>query len=146
VDSSGSEAVCYVAVDIKADTSQTIMVTVNEYTSPPSTITDLTATLAGNLIHLSWSAVTEDTADIPIVVDHYVIYRNADPLFTPNASDSVASTTATSHDDPTPALKNPAENHYYVVKAVDDQGRKSSDSNTVGEFDAGLLNAPPVVK
>jgi immune inhibitor A len=111
-------------------------------TAQPAAIVDLAATLSGNVIHLSWSAITEDIDGTPIVVDHYVIYRNADPGFSPLPGDSIGQTTAPSYDDPTPALKNTSTNHYYVVRAVDDQGRKSLDSNAVGEFDATMITAP----
>jgi hypothetical protein len=105
----------------------------------PAAVADLTATLSSNVIHLTWSAVTEDTSGAPITVDRYVIYRNADPEFIASALDSIASTGGTSYDDATPALKNITEHHFYVIKAVDAQGRKSSDSNKVGEFDRELI-------
>jgi len=31
-------------------------------------------------------------------------------------------------------------NYYYVVKAVNDLGKKSNPSNTLNEFDIGLIN------
>jgi hypothetical protein len=39
-------------------------------------------------------------------------------------------------------LKDTGSNHYYVIKAVDSLGRKSTDSNKVGEFDISLINNP----
>ena len=108
-------------------------------TGPPAAVADLTATLSRTVIHLAWSAVTEDTGGAPIVVDHYVIYRNVDPGFIASAFDSIASTGGTSYDDATPALKDTSENHFYVIKAVDAPGRKSSDSNKAGEFDRELI-------
>jgi len=105
---------------------------------PPAAIADLTATLADSSIYLSWSAVTEDEGGYPIVVDHYTVYRQADPRFSPSPADSIGSTTETFYDDPTPALKDPSVNHYYVVKAVDSAGEKSAASNTMGEFDIEL--------
>jgi hypothetical protein len=108
-------------------------------TGAPGLVTDLTAILSGDAIHLAWSAVTEDTSGAPITVDHYVVYRNDDPDFVSSAMDSIASTGGTFYDDATPALKNTGVNHYYVIKAVDAQGRKSLDSNKVGEFDQSLI-------
>jgi hypothetical protein len=143
VDDSDIPVVCYVAVDIPANSNQSVTVTVNENTNPPESITDLTATLAGDVIHLSWSAVTTDTAGAPITVDHYIIYRNSDPNFSPVPDDSVDQTTGLAYEDATPALKDTGTNHYYVVKAVDDQGGKSSDSNKTGEFDTSLINDLP---
>jgi hypothetical protein len=113
---------------------------------PPAAVADLTATLAGTIIRLTWSAVTEDTAGTPIAVDHYIIYRNADPNYTPTELDSIGSTSGVSYDDPTPALKDATENHYYVIKAVDGQSRKSADSNKAGEFDLDLINEALLVK
>ena len=128
---------------MRSDTDQSDATFTIQNTGPPEAIADLTTALAGSAIHLAWSAVTEDTGGLPIVVDHYVIYRNADPDFIPDDADSVGSTTDVFYDDATPALKDSGTNHYYVVKAVDDQGRKSADSNKVGEFDADMLNTPP---
>ncbi len=142
VDDSDPVVVCYVAVDILANSYQTVTVSMNENTGPPASISDLAAALAGDEIQLSWSAVTEDTAGTPITVDHYVIYRHADPNFTPIPSDSMGHTTGNVYEDATPALKDTGINHYYVVRAVDDQDRKAADSNTAGEFDLDMITAP----
>ena len=142
VDDSGPVAVCYVTVDILANSYQTVTVSVNENTGPPAAVADLTAALAADAVHLSWSAVTEDTAGTPITVDHYVIYRHADPNFTPIPSDSMGHATGNVYEDATPALKDTGINHYYVVRAVDDQDRKAADSNTAGEFDLDMITAP----
>jgi hypothetical protein len=109
---------------------------------PPEAIADLTATLAASAIHLSWSAVTEDTSGAPIIVDHYVIYRNADPGFSPDPTDSIDSTVDAYYNDYTPALKDTLVNHYYVVRAVDYLGHQSDDSNRTGEFDTHLITLP----
>jgi hypothetical protein len=109
----------------------------------PAAITDLTTTLVQDVIHLSWSAVTTDEGDQPIILDHYTIYRNDDPAFTPGPEDSIGSTVDVFYIDPTPALKDPGINHYYVVKTVDVNGGKSDDSNRAGEFDRHLINAGP---
>jgi alpha-amylase len=108
--------------------------------SAPAAINDLTAILAGNGLYLTWSAITENIIGEPIVVDHYTIYRGIDPGFSPGSEDSIGSTSSTFYDDPTPALKDPETNHFYVVKAVDVTGEKSSDSNRVGEFDRVMIN------
>lgn len=84
--------------------------------------------------------MTEDENGHFIAVDYYTIYRHTDPNFSPNPSDSIGYTTETFYDDPTPALQNPDINHYYLVKAVDCAGRKSEESNRVGEFDRSLIN------
>ena len=109
-------------------------------TAPPAAISDLMATLADSSINLSWSAVTMSEEGEPLVVDHYDIYRQAAPDFSPDPEDSIGSSTETSYDDLTAAVNDPGVNHYYVVKAVDSMGRKSADSNTVGEFDVEMVN------
>jgi len=111
------------------------------YPNPsPAAIADLAAILSGSAIRLDWSAVTEDNVGIPMVVDHYTIYRHSNPDFSPGPGDSIGGTSGTSYSDPAPGLKDPGTNHYYVVKAVDENGTKSSDSNRVGEFDRQILN------
>ena len=105
----------------------------------PAAIGDLAVHLAGDDLHLTWSAITENIISQPIVVDHYTVYRGTNPEFSPSPGDSVGITSGTSYDDPAPGLKNPGTNHYYVVKAVDGAGRKSANSNRVGEFDRILI-------
>ena len=109
---------------------------------PPAAIADLMVVLADGAIHLSWTPITEDTLGEPIVVDHYNVYRDDDPGFSPSSSDSIGTTADTFYIDFTPAVNDTSFNHYYVVKAVDPGGRKSADSNRVGEFDRGLISVP----
>jgi hypothetical protein len=106
----------------------------------PAAINDLAIALADHAVRLTWSAVTENLIGQPIAVNRYTVYRGDDPEFSPGTGDSIGSTTGTTYDDATPALKNPGVNHYYVVKAVDVSGTKSADSNRVGEFDKGMIN------
>jgi hypothetical protein len=114
-----------------------------DFIVPPAVITDLTAVLADTAIQLNWSAVTENQAGQHIIVDHYTIYRNDDPGFSPDSADSIGSTADVFYIDSASALKDPGINHYYVVKAVDAGGGKSDDSNRAGEFDRHLTNAGP---
>jgi hypothetical protein len=112
------------------------------YDNPaPAVITDLECQLAGDRLRLTWSAVTEDEVGVPLTVDHYIVYRGDDPLFSPGPSDSIGGTAGTSYDDPAAALKDPGTNHFYVVKAVDVSSVKSADSNRTGEFDKALIQA-----
>lgn len=113
-----------------------------DYITPPAAITDLTANLAGTAIHLSWSEITEDIGGNTINVDHYTIYRNTDPDFAPGSGDFIGSTTDTVYVDHAAAVKDTSVNHHYVVKAVDSEGRKSADSNKVGEFDRDMVCCP----
>jgi hypothetical protein len=105
---------------------------------PPAAVANLNATLAGDVLHLNWSAVTEDEGGNPITVDYYTVFRSLDPYFTPGPGDSIGYTTEIFYNDPPPGLKNPGMNNYYVVKAVDSEGRKSTVSRIVGEYDKML--------
>ena len=122
------------------DTSDSVFTIDNP--EPPAAISDLTATLADSTIHLSWSEITEDTGGNPLVVDHYTVYRNADPDFSPGLADSIGSTVDTFYVDLNAAVKDTSVQHYYVVKAVDSGGKKSAESNRVGEFDRNLITSP----
>lgn len=113
-----------------------------DYLPFPSAITDLRVALAGSAIRLSWSEITEDTAGDSLAVDHYIVYRSADPGFAPDHGDSIASTADTFYIDPAPAVKDTAINHYYVVKATDSWKKKAADSNRTGEFDRNLVTSP----
>jgi hypothetical protein len=126
VDDSGPVAVCYVAVDILANSTQTVTVTM----SPPP-INDLSPILSGDDLMLSWSPPGEQA------VAHYVIYRNTGPYFVPTSGDSIGSTPDTTYIDSGMA-GTPGLNHYYAVKVVSDSGGKSDPSNTVGEYDINL--------
>ncbi|MFC1683833.1 kelch repeat-containing protein, partial [Candidatus Zixiibacteriota bacterium] len=108
----------------------------------PAAIDDLKITRADTSIHLSWTAVTADTAGMPTSVDRYVVYRNIDPAFSTTPADSIGGTVELFYLDSTAALQNISINHFYVVKAVDSVGRRSADSNRVGEIDRGTLNHP----
>jgi hypothetical protein len=113
-----------------------------DYITVPVAIADLRAALIDSAIHLSWSEIAEDTGGNPIIVESYIIYRNVDPGFSPSPSDSIGSTADTFYVDPTAAVKDVEINHHYVVKAVDSEGKKSADSNKVGESDRDLITSP----
>jgi hypothetical protein len=113
-----------------------------DYLSRPLAIAGLRATLADSTLRLSWQAISEDTGGKPIIVEYYTIYRNADPDFSPGPADSIGSTADTFYVDSTAAVKDTAVDHYYVVKVVDSEGKKSADSNRVGEGDRDLIASP----
>jgi len=123
------------------DTSDAVFIIDNP--EPPAAISDLTVVLTDGSIRLSWTAITEDTLGMPIVVEYYNVYRNVDPYFSSGPADSIGSTTGTFYLDPTPALKDTSVNHYYLVQAVSLQRRKSADSNRVGEFDRNMTDIEP---
>ncbi|MCK4271716.1 S8 family serine peptidase [bacterium] len=89
-----------------------------------------------NHLDLVWSSVTKDTSGGSIIVEYYVVYRGTDPEGT---MDSLNATSDTTYTDTTAAVGNVSINHYYVLKAVDTGGQKSSESNMVGEFDIFLI-------
>jgi hypothetical protein len=101
---------------------------------PPEAVNDLTISLAGNLLLLSWSAVTVDTAGGPEQVDSYIIYRGQAPDFTPTAAESLGLTAGTSFPDST-VYFSPMVNFTYLVRAIDETGNESAESGRVGEFD-----------
>ena len=104
--------------------------------SPPPPVNDLAAGLRQDMIVLSWTGVTDDMG-----MSHYVIYRSSDPGFTPQPADSIGTTDSTSFTDGDSPVGNSGINAYYLIKAVDLAGNKSSASNRVGEFDQALQGA-----
>lgn len=110
---------------------------------PPAPIDDLAAAAMDDAIRLRWSAITLDEIGQPTTVDQYVVYRDTDPYFITESADSIGVTTDLWFDDTDAGVGDPTTNHYYVVRAVDSLGHRSSDSNRVGEFErsvSGLLD------
>jgi uncharacterized lipoprotein YddW (UPF0748 family) len=103
--------------------------------APPAAITDLRADKSSSDVVLNWSPVTTDTLGNPETISQYVIYRDTQPHSPPG--DSIGATTNTAFTDPG-AAGSAATNYYYLVRAVDDKGSKSANSNKVGEFDIDL--------
>ena len=97
----------------------------------PSAIGDLTAQLSVSDIYLEWSHAKDNVA-----IDHYVVYRNTNPGFTPAGGDSISETKGTSYLDPS-AAGTVGTNYFYVVKATDPSRNLAEYSNRVGEFDRG---------
>ncbi|MFC1683213.1 C25 family cysteine peptidase [Candidatus Zixiibacteriota bacterium] len=104
--------------------------------NPPGPISDLSATLMDGAkstsgdIRLDWTEPFSEGG-----VSHYVVYRSALPT---QMGDSLGYSMSTEYTD-AGAAGDPASNHYYSIKAVDSEGRKSAFSNQVGEFDLELL-------
>ena len=105
-------------------------------TSPPPAVDDLQANLRQDVIVLTWTGVTDDMG-----MSHYVIYRNTDPAFDPQHDDSIGTTDSTLFTDEDGLVGNNLLNGYYLIKAVDLAGNKSSPSNRTGEFDKALEDA-----
>jgi hypothetical protein len=70
-----------------------------------------------------------------------VVYRSGDPNFDPAPGDSIAAVAETTYVD-LGAAGTVGTNYFYVVRAVDEVGNKSTNSLIIGEFDQ-LLSAGP---
>lgn len=100
----------------------------------PSSIGDLVAKLSINNIVLQWFPAGDNAA-----IDHYVIYRGANPNFMPGSWNILGQTEGTSYLDMN-AAKNLIINYFYLVKASDPTGNLAKESNRVGEFDKQMDN------
>jgi len=94
----------------------------------PPPVSDLAGQVCGSDVILTW------THPAALSIDHYVIYRNVDPEFAPQAIDSIGATGDTVFTD-AGAAKTVGTNYFYVIKSVSSSGQKSDSSNRVGEFD-----------
>jgi len=101
---------------------------------PPEAVDDLAIELLEGDVYLLWTEPYSDGG-----VNHYVVYRSTT---VGSADDSLAGTTNTTYID-IGAAGVAGTNYYYTVKATDEAGRKSEESNKVGEFDCGLINESP---
>jgi C1A family cysteine protease len=104
---------------------------------PPGPVDNLSITLtngakstAGDIL-LTWTQPYAESA-----LSHYIVYRSAVPA---ERGDSVAATEDTLYLDPG-AAGDTLVHHFYTIRAVDTEGRKSADSGQVGEFDRHLIN------
>ncbi len=104
--------------------------------SPPQPVDDLVAMIidgakssSGNIL-LVWTEPYSESG-----VDYYVIYRSTAPE---TEGDSLATSSAAQYID-ADVLGDVLTNHYYTIRVVDLEGRKSSSSNSVGEFERGLV-------
>jgi hypothetical protein len=74
-------------------------------------------------------------------IDHYVIYRDTVSGFDSSNGDSIGATADTFYlDQAAGGIGVPGQNLYYLVRAVDNAGKKSDDSNCAGEFDKDIWN------
>ena len=104
---------------------------------PPGAVADLSPHLIEQDVRLQWSPVSLDTAGAKEGISHYVVYRNTDPGFGADPSDSLAGVAETHYDD-AGAAGLAGTDYFYIVRAVDYAGLKSENSATVGEFDVEL--------
>ncbi len=89
--------------------------------TPPSQVTNLEATSTDTSIILKWSPASDN-----IGVHHYLIYRDTTNGFTPNSSDSLATSIDTLYID---LGAEPGVTYYYRVSAVDSAGNEGEYSN-----------------
>jgi hypothetical protein len=87
---------------------------------PPSTPTNLSATVSGGSVSLSWSAATDD-----IGVTGYAIYRGTSSSFTPSVANRVTDVTGLTYTD----SGRPLGTFYYKVRAKDAVGNLSDPSS-----------------
>lgn len=95
-----------------------------------------------NDVVFTWSRVTTDTVANPESMHYYTVYRNTQPDFIPDSSDSIG---AVLHPDTTYTDSNilgSSENCYYLVKAVDLAKNRSKKSN-MGYVFHKFLNENP---
>jgi hypothetical protein len=110
----------------------------NDDTVPPRSIEDLTCSACDSSLFLDWSPISKDIWNQTEQVDYYVLYRNTDPCFVPSSGDSIGFSTTSFYTDT--GARWATQAHYYIVRAVDDAGNKSDDSNRVGKINKLLVN------
>ncbi|MEW5701768.1 MAG: Ig-like domain-containing protein [Candidatus Zixiibacteriota bacterium] len=109
--------------------------------SQPRAIADLMATVSGNAIQLTWSAVTLDTSGAATSLSRYVIYRSTRAYFTPTPAESIGTAlpAAVMFTDNNvggaDVVGDTGTNYFYCLVAVDVAGGRSTASNRVGEYD-----------
>ena len=108
---------------------------------PPASVSDLRILLSLDDLVLSWATVTSDTSGAGEILSHYIVYRSESPYFEPDPGDSITGVVETTYVD-MGAAGTVGSNYFYVVRAVDEAGNKSTNSPTVGEFDQALSSGP----
>ena len=91
-------------------------------TTPPSAPANLSASVAGGTVNLSWSASSDDVG-----VVRYDVYRGTSAGFTPTSANRIAQPTGTSYSDSGLSVGT----YYYKVQAEDAAGNVSQSSNEV---------------
>ena len=91
-------------------------------TTAPTAPSNLTASVAGGTVNLSWTGSTDDVA-----VTKYDLYRGTSAGFTPTVGNRIAQPLGTSYSDSGLAIGS----YYYKVAAEDAAGNLSGSSNEV---------------
>ncbi len=103
--------------------------------TPPESVSDLSAVRSGSDLVLTWSDVSEDIEGEAISGVTYNIYRAANsPYFRANATGIPYDTTGDTTYTDDGVVGDLDTNYYYVVTAVDTAGRESAISNRVGAY------------
>jgi len=143
-DQAGVYNVRFIASDGALADTEIVAITVIDAPAPAA-ITTLNAQVNGESIELTWQPVTVDTAGVPVVIDHYVVYRGTRAYFAASSSDSIGWTDAvtvvfTDADlNGANVVGDTATNYFYTVAAVAAAGNMSEYSNRVGECDYAIV-------
>jgi hypothetical protein len=107
--------------------------------TPPKSVSGLTVEDSDGQLSLDWPTVTEDTLGGAEQISHYIVYRSSRVFFDPQNADSIAAVTEPSYLDTDGGIGSCDLNYFYAISAVDLAGNESQLSNTVGEFDYGII-------
>jgi agmatine/peptidylarginine deiminase len=109
----------------KGETADAILQAAQSSMAAPA---DVDVTHDGNDVLLSWGGVAN--------AEQYEIWRSAAPYFVAHGAgvENIGIVTTPAFTDGN-VLGNAGTHHFYTVVAIDDQGRRSVESNRVGEFE-----------
>src|SRR5262249_52026482 len=97
-----------------------VQVTANADTTPPSAPSNLSGSVSGSTVTLSWTASTDNVG-----VTGYTVNRPTPSGFTPSASTQIGTSPTASYSDNNLAVGT----YYYLVTAQDAAGNVSAASN-----------------
>jgi hypothetical protein len=98
-------------------------------------VSDLSLSLTGDDVLLSWSWPYDEAPA------GYAIYRGTFPAGFFTEPEFIATVTEQNYTDSS-AARDPAKNYYYLVRAVNSDGKKSEPSGRVGEFGIAVPSSP----
>jgi hypothetical protein len=105
--------------------------------APIPAVPQVSISVNGNDALLAWPPVTEDTSGAPLAVDHYEVWRAAQPDFVPGGDGSLLLATPVTPGWTVVNACSDSSSSYYIVRAVEGD-RVSENSNRVGEFPYSL--------
>jgi len=102
-------------------------------TTPPAQVTGVTVTtVSSSQLDVSW------TANVELDLNHYKVYRSTLSVFTPSATNLIASPATDSYSD---TGLTASTTYYYMVSAVDKAGNEGEPSSEV----SGTTNGAPAL-